>query len=95
MALGEIGGLAIGIGVPTLVPLGSVVLGASLLRSRAVSRLGGGLMIAAGPSMLVAVFVGESLRFLVGAILFAGVPGAAWVVAGYELRTRSLHRSGV
>jgi len=78
------------IGVLTLVPLGSVVLGGSLLRSGAVSRLGGVLMVAAGPSMLAAMFVGELLPFLVGAVLFAGVLGSAWAVVGYDLRTRSL-----
>ncbi|MCH7659503.1 MAG: hypothetical protein IH933_02620 [Euryarchaeota archaeon] len=88
MTLYEIGGMTIGIGVLTFVPLGAVVLGTALFRTGAVSRLGAILMIAAGPSMLAAMFVGEMLPPLVGAALFGAVLGAAWIVVGFELRTR-------
>lgn len=88
--LGDVGGMTIGIGVLTFVPIGAVVLGSALLRTGAVSRLGAVLMIAAGPAMLAAMFVGEMLPPLVGASLFGAVLGAAWIAVGYGLRTTQI-----
>lgn len=87
MGLATLGGLTIGIGVLTFIPVGAVVLGAALLRTDAISRLGAVLLIAAGPSILAAMLFGGAVPPIVGGLLFAGPLGAAWIVIGYGLRT--------
>lgn len=88
MGLANLGGMMIGLGVLAFIPAGTVVLGAALFRTGAVSRLGATLMIAAGPSILAAMFAGGMVPPIVGGLLFAVPLGAAWIVVGYELRTR-------
>lgn len=88
--LGEMGGITIGVGLLTFVPVGAVVLGSALLRTGAVGRVGAVLMIAAGPATLAAMFAGEAIPPLVGAVLFGAVLGTAWIAVGYELRTTQI-----
>lgn len=88
--LGEMGGMTIGVGLLTFVPVGAVVLGAALLRTGAIGRVGAVFMIAAGPTTLTAMFAGEALPPLVGAALFGAVLGTAWIAVGYGLRTASI-----
>lgn len=88
MGLANLGGMTIGLGVLVFIPVGAVVLGAALFRTGAISRLGAALMIAAGPSILAAMLVGGAVPPIVGGLLFAGPLGAAWIVIGYDLRTK-------
>lgn len=54
--------MTIGLGVLVFIPVGAVVLGTALVRTGAVSRLGAVLLIAAGPSILAAMFAGGMVQ---------------------------------